>query len=193
MRRVFLTADAWLPKMTPTTKACALSLWRLHFVHSGSLCNFQLSMCSSVQRYSVIHFWLLWGWKRGSRQILAFAKNWTYRAPMEAEFVRSLLALIILNKMERSEDLYVTNTWASFIYKVQEKERQTWDCIAGSTKVAEYCEHLVWHTWNQPNQAPDSDLKMIDTLLENFKHSQKFSPELMIKLWGILNTSRLCQ
>ena len=136
----------------------------------------------------LVPFWLLWGWKRGSWQILAFAKNWTYRALMEADFVRSLLALIILNIMERSEDLYVTNTWASFTYKVQEKERQTWDCIAGSTKVAEYCEHLVGHTRNQPNQAPDSDREMIETLLQNFKHLQKFSPELIIK--GILRHSQ---
>ena len=110
MRRVFLTADAWLPKMTPpmtrTTKTCALSLWRLHFVHSGSICNFQLSMCSSVQRYSVlITMWL----KKRELTNIGICKKWTYRGLMEAEFVRSLLAVIILNIMERSEDLYVRN------------------------------------------------------------------------------------
>ena len=54
--------------------------------------------------------------------------------------------------------------------------------------MAEYCEHLVGHTRNQPNQAPDSDREMIETLLQNFKHLQKFSPELIIK--GILRHSQ---
>ena len=115
MRRVFLTADAWLPKMTPpmtrTTKTCALSLQRLHFVHSGSICNFQLSMCSSVQRYSLlIAMWL----KKSELTNIGFCKKLDFQSSHGSRICQVFIG-INHSQYKRSEDFYLRNTCSSFI------------------------------------------------------------------------------